>query len=220
MMMVTDGFFILDKPEGLSSRQASQFLKKKHVKIGHVGTLDPFATGVLPIAIGEGCKCIPRLKDVKKIYDMTMKFGEETDSGDLDGIVIGRSYHIPFYDDIVQIIPLFLGNIIQETPQFSAIKIQGKRSYEWARQGISKVVPKRIVTIIDIGIHEYHYPYLRARVTCEQGTYIRTLAMDIAKSVNCVAHLTALRRVYSCGFFEKHLGTFMSCTELIPFLNK
>ncbi len=215
-----DGFFILDKPEGISSRQSSQFLKNKYTKIGHVGTLDPFATGVLPIAIGAGCKCIHRLKDVKKIYDMTLRFGEETDTGDLDGMVINHSDHIPSYEDIERAIPLFLGNIIQETPKFSAIKIQGKRSYEWARQGVSKIIPKRVVTIINIVVQAYEYPYLKARVTCEQGTYIRTLAMDIAKSMNSVGHLTSLRRVYSCGFGENHLGQFISCGDLEPFLKK
>ncbi len=173
-------------------------------KVGHVGTLDPLASGVLPIAIGEITKTIPFLTDSIKEYIFTIFFGLETETGDLENIdseTLEKSKKSISADKITKIIPKFLGKITQIPPKFSAIKVGGEALYKKARRGEKVIVPSRIVEIYELEILEQPEPHLiKMRCLCEQGTYIRTLAEDIARSVGEKGVVSFLRRTKSGVF--------------------
>ena len=209
------GWLILDKPRGLGSTQAVSAVKRvlrqggyAKTKVGHGGTLDPLAEGVLPIALGEATKLAGRMLDSDKIYDFTIAFGSQTDTLDTEGKVVATSEHIPDYGDIEDVMYSFLGDIDQVPPAYSAIKIDGKRAYDLARGGEDVEVPVRRITIHDI---EYRaeseepdgtrWATLRARVS--KGTYIRSLARDIALALGTVGHVTYLRRIKAGPFREE-----------------
>ncbi|MEL6238842.1 MAG: tRNA pseudouridine(55) synthase TruB [Pseudomonadota bacterium] len=205
---------ILDKPRGLGSTQAVGAVKRvlreggyAKTKVGHGGTLDPLAEGVLPIALGEATKLAGRMLDASKIYDFTIRFGEETDTLDTEGKVVERSDHIPEYADVDEVMHSFEGEIEQVPPAYSAIKIDGKRAYARARAGEELEVPKRRVTIHEIAyVAEGEEPdgarwtTLRAHVS--KGTYIRSLARDIARALGTCGHVTYLRRTKAGPFTE------------------
>ena len=188
-----DGFLIIDKSEGKSSAFIDSFIKKrfKASKVGHLGTLDPFATGVLVIAVNAGTKAIPYIKSSTKIYDFEITFGAKTDTSDKTGKVIEVSSKIPTVSEIQSVLPQFVGEITQIPSIFSAIKVDGKRAYELARKGEVPNMKSRKVTIYSlelIGKNKF-----RAKVS--PGTYIRSLTEDMAKALGTVGYTSYLRRI-------------------------
>lgn len=207
------GWVILDKPYGLGSTQAVSAVKRAlrdagcaKVKVGHGGTLDPLATGVLPIALGEATKLAGRMLDASKIYDFTIRFGEQTDSLDVEGQVIATSNVRPTLEQVKAVLPRFIGPIEQVPPAFSALKVDGKRAYDLARAGEEVVLATRSVTIHDLQLvpvtdrdgEELGAVTLSAYVS--KGTYIRSLARDIALALGTVGHVTMLRRTKAGPF--------------------
>ena len=208
------GWIILDKPLGLGSTQAVAAVKRNlreaglgKVKVGHGGTLDPLATGVLPIALGEATKLAGRMLDASKVYEFTVAFGAETDTLDLEGKVVRHS-SLPCARDLWAAISAHIGPIEQQPPAYSAIKVEGQRAYDLARAGNDVDLPSRQVTIYDLlstnrlgnrsGDQLVGEADLRAHVS--KGTYIRSLARDLALHAGSVGHVTKLRRVRAGPF--------------------
>jgi len=200
-----NGWIILDKPKGISSNQALRKIQYLlHAKkAGHIGTLDPFATGVLPLAFGEATKLIPYLEGNEKTYEFTLKFSIGTSTDDTEGETIETSDNIPTVTEIKNILPLFTGLITQTPPKYSAIHINGERAYTLAREGKDFEIPKREITIKNLTLLDYRQETKEAdfSVTCSKGTYVRTLGHDIAKALDTCGHLIALRRTQN-GFFN------------------
>jgi tRNA pseudouridine55 synthase len=203
MLDSNDGIILVDKNEGETSfdvvRKTKRALEKK--KVGHAGTLDPFATGLLIILLGQGTKLSNYLMAGKKKYLATMTLGVETDTLDKTGRII-RTMAVPDIDDeeIRRVVQEFAGDIEQRPPAYSAINCKGRRAYELARQGIAVDLEKRMVTIHSIKIISVDLPGVTFEVTCSSGTYIRTLAADIGERLGSAAHLNSLRRLSSGGF--------------------
>jgi len=203
MGMRVDGLLIVDKPEGITSLDVVREVKRRlgAKRAGHIGTLDPFATGVLPIVINEGTKLVPFLDEEPKEYEGLMKLGEETTTDDLSGeIVHCQTWEGVSPEMIHDVLRTFLGKIQQIPPMFSAIKVEGRPLYRLARKGIEVERKEREVEIFHIQIEELHLPQVRFRVSCSKGTYIRSLARDIGRKIGCGAHLLQLRRLRS-GLF-------------------
>ena len=170
-------------------------------KIGHAGTLDPLATGVLPIAFGKATRLIPYVMEGKKTYLFTIKWGIETDSDDLAGTKISTSTKRPTQKEITNILSKFKGKITQIPNAFSAIKVNGKRAYDLARTGQSVTIQPRAVTIHDLQLLEINSEDATFEVTCSKGTYVRTLAHDIAHALGTVGVVTMLHRI-NCAPFD------------------
>lgn len=164
-------------------------------KAGHTGTLDPLATGLLPVCFGEATKFSSDLLDAKKTYDADVLFGVTTTTGDAEGCVLQQREAKFSLSDLESILPQFRGEISQIPPMYSALKRDGKPLYQLARQGIEVERPARNVTISELLVADFGQSRCRLRVSCSKGTYIRTLAEDIGEMLGCGAHLTALRRV-------------------------
>jgi tRNA pseudouridine55 synthase len=219
------GWIILDKPVGLGSTQAVSAVKRllreagePKTKVGHGGTLDPLASGVLPIALGEATKLAGRMLDATKAYDFTIRFGEETDTLDAEGQIVATSAVRPAPEQVEAVLPRFTGAIEQVPPAYSALKIGGKAAYARARAGEKVVLKARPVTIHSLSIlhpRESRRPAnsqderdsrLRGNdevtlsCTVSKGTYIRSLARDIAHALNTVGHVTMLRRTRAGPF--------------------
>ncbi len=201
------GWLILDKPAGIGSTQAVGAVKRAlrdgdHPKrrVGHGGTLDPLASGVLPIAIGEATKLAGHMLDADKIYRFAVTFGEETDTLDAEGMVVATSPMRPSAAAIAAILPRFTGEIEQVPPAYSALKLDGRRAYARARAGETVVPAAREVTIhrVELIYHDGATPVFEARVS--KGTYIRSLARDIARALDGVGHVTMLRRTRAGPF--------------------
>ncbi len=200
-----DQIILVDKPAGISSfgvvakiRGKLKAKLNKKVKVGHTGTLDPFATGLLIILTGKITKKSNEFLKLDKVYEATLKLGFVSSTGDPEGEITEekmtpREYY-PSSEKITSVISSFIGKITQTPPRFSAIKINGERAYKLARENKDFEIPSREVTIYSIDILEYNYPELKIRVHCSSGTYIRTLAEDIGKKLGTGAYLTALRR--------------------------
>lgn len=198
------GWLVVDKPAGMGSTQVVSLTRRllNAAKNGHCGTLDPFATGVLPIAVGEATKLVPYVTDGDKEYEFTLKFGAATDTLDCDGQVIAEGGRIPQKEEVEAVLPQFVGEITQVPPVYSAIRINGERAYDLARRGETVEIPERRVTIFGLELLENPAPDLvRCRVRCSKGTYVRTLGADIAAKLGTIGHLTALRRL-KCGNFD------------------
>lgn len=199
-----DGVLLLDKPEGLSSNHALQRAKRTldARKAGHTGTLDPFATGLLICCFGRTTKIAGAMLDADKVYEATLAFGEETDSGDLTGNVVTSVSDFQGIDPqaLDAVLPAFRGPIEQVPPMYSALKRDGKPLYKYAREGIELERPPRQVTIHDLQVLSCDGLQARLRVHCSKGTYIRTLAQDIGRALGCGAHLSALRRTAAGPF--------------------
>lgn len=198
-----DGVLLLDKPKGMSSNHALQQTRRlfQAQKAGHTGTLDPMATGLLPICFGEATKFSSYLLDADKCYRAYVRLGEITDTGDAEGEVIERRPVESFTDaDIEKALTRFRGEIDQVPPMYSALKHQGRPLYELARQG--KTIPRalRRVTVYDMRLLKRDTLGFELEVTCSKGTYIRTLAEDIGQTLGCGAHITALRRLRTGAF--------------------
>lgn len=191
-----DGVLLLDKPLGLSSNDALQKARRlfSAAKGGHTGTLDPLATGLLPLCFGEATKFSADLLDADKIYEATLRLGVTTDSGDAEGKVLETRAVAVSEMDVRAALPAFLGDILQVPPMHSALKRDGRPLYELARQGIEVERQARPVTIHAIELASFAGDSLSLRVKCSKGTYIRVLAIDLGEALGCGAHLTALRR--------------------------
>ncbi len=192
-----DGVFLLDKPQGMSSNDIMQKVKRlfQANKAGHTGALDPLATGMLPICLGEATKFSQFLLDADKRYLVTAKLGERTDTSDSEGQVVETrdvNVEIP---QILTALNQFRGDILQVPTMFSALKHKGKPLYEYARQGITVEREARPITIFELKFIEYNAPYLTLEVHCSKGTYIRTLVDDLGEVLGCGAHVTMLRRI-------------------------
>ncbi|MGB5208799.1 MAG: tRNA pseudouridine(55) synthase TruB [Azonexus sp.] len=191
-----DGVLLLDKPLGLTSNDALQKARRlfSAAKGGHTGTLDPLATGLLPLCFGEATKFSADLLDADKTYEAVLKLGVTTDSGDAEGAVTGTVAVDVAESAILSVLPRFIGNIQQIPPMHSALKRNGRPLYELARQGIEVERAPRAVTIHAIDCLVFAGDMLTLRVACSKGTYIRVLAADIGQALGCGAHLAALRR--------------------------
>ena len=190
------GVFLLDKPQGMSSNDIMQKVKRifQANKAGHTGALDPLATGMLPICLGEATKFSQFLLDADKRYLVTAKLGERTDTSDAEGqIVETRDVNVKT-SEILTALEQFRGDILQVPTMFSALKYNGKPLYEYARQGITVEREARPITIFELNFIEYNAPYLTLEVHCSKGTYIRTLVDDLGEALGCGAHVTMLRR--------------------------
>ena len=191
-----DGVLLLDKPLGLTSNDALQKVRRlfSAAKGGHTGTLDPLATGLLPLCFGEATKFSADLLDADKTYEAVVRLGVTTDSGDADGAVIATAAVNVTESDVFRVLPQFTGDIQQVPPMHSALKRNGRPLYELARQGIEVEREARAVTIHAIDCLDFSGDRLTLRVSCSKGTYIRVLAADIGQALGCGAHLAALRR--------------------------
>ncbi len=194
---LVDGVLLLDKPVGLSSNDA--LMKAKRVfnakKAGHTGTLDPFATGLLPLCFGEATKFSQDLLEADKTYEATVHLGIMTTTGDTEGELIEQREVDVTREQIEAALARFRGPIFQVPPMYSALKRDGKALYEYAREGITLEREARPVTIHALSLVEYTAPLLKILVTCSKGTYVRVLGEDIGAALGCGAHLNALRRV-------------------------
>ena len=197
------GIIVIDKPTGRSSNHVLQQVKRLFdaKKAGHTGSLDPLATGVLPICLGEATKVSSYLLDADKRYQVRCQLGVTTDSGDSDGNVVSEQA-IPSLtkNNLLDIIPQFLGEQQQVPPMYSALKYQGQPLYKLARKGIEVERKARTVTIYDIQLLELTGDSFVLDVTCSKGTYIRTLVEDISHALNTGGHVTMLRRVAAAGY--------------------
>jgi tRNA pseudouridine55 synthase len=204
---VINGWIVLDKPVGLGSTQAVSAVKRAlreagepKQRIGHGGTLDPLASGVLPIAIGEATKVSGRMLDASKSYEFTVRFGEETDTLDLEGKVIATSDVRPERDEIETVVDFFTGAIEQVPPVYSALKVEGKAAYARARAGEEVELKPRTVTIFELLLHDTTGDSATFHARVSKGTYIRSLARDIARALNTVGNVTMLRRTRAGPF--------------------
>ncbi len=201
------GWIILDKPLGLGSTQAVSAVKRilrdagePRTKVGHGGTLDPLASGVLAIALGEATKLAGRMLDATKDYAFTIRFGEETDTLDAEGQVIATSDVRPNMDAVNAVLPRFTGKIEQVPPAYSALKIGGKPAYERTRAGEQVDMKARAVTVHELRLLESSADQATFAATVSKGTYVRSLARDIARALGTVGHVTRLRRTRAGPF--------------------
>src|SRR6478735_3422638 len=201
------GWIILDKPVGIGSTQCVSAVKRAlreagepKTKVGHGGTLDPLASGVLPIALGEATKLAGRMLDATKQYEFTIRFGEETDTRDGEGELVAASTHRPTRAEVDAILPKFTGPIEQVPPAYSALKIAGKPAYARARAGEQLDMKPRAVTIHDLRLLSTKPDEATLVGTVSKGTYIRSLARDIARALETVGHVTMLRRTRAGPF--------------------
>lgn len=217
------GWVVIDKPLGLTSNDVVMQVKRllRPTKIGHAGTLDPLASGMLPLALGEGTKCVPLMMDAKKTYQFTITFGEQRSTDDAEGEVVARSDMRPTFSDIEAILPAFTGEITQVPPIYSALKVDGKRAYDLARAGEAVELKPRCVTIFNLTLLSCHsreggnpdteIPAFAGMANLWQatfqaivskGTYIRSLGRDMAQALGTVGYISALRRTAIGGFSE------------------
>jgi len=198
-----DGILLLDKPRGLSSNAALQQVKRLYQarKAGHTGSLDPLASGLLPICLGEATKVSGCLLDAAKAYRFSCRLGITTTTGDAEGEVLAeRPVAGIATADILAQLPRFRGDIQQVPPMYSALKVGGQRLYELARKGITVERPPRRVVIEELTLESYQVPVLTLAVRCSKGTYVRSLAVDLGEALGCGAHVTMLRRTVAQPF--------------------
>jgi tRNA pseudouridine55 synthase len=197
-----DGVLLLDKPPGLSSNAALQRAKRAFdaEKAGHTGTLDPLASGLLPLCFGEATKFAQFLLDATKRYTATVRFGVTTTTGDAEGQVLEMRPVALARSDVEAVLRDFTGRLAQVPPAFSALKFEGRSHYEYARAGIEVPRPARAIEILDLSLLGWNAPDAVLDVTCSKGTYVRVLAEDIGRELGCGAHLAGLRRTATGGF--------------------
>ena len=191
------GWLVLDKPVGMGSTEAVSKIKWlfQAEKAGHAGTLDPLASGMLPIALGEATKTVPYVQDGAKIYRFTVAWGQERSTDDLEGPVTNSSDLRPSEAEVLALLPKYTGVIMQTPPQFSAIKIAGERAYDLARDGATVDIPAREIEIGRLDIVEHNADHTVFEVECGKGTYVRSLARDMGRDLGCFGHISELRRV-------------------------
>jgi tRNA pseudouridine55 synthase len=204
------GWLIFDKPHGMGSTDAVSLVKRLYRadKAGHAGTLDPLATGILPIALGEATKTVPYLMDERKTYVFTVAWGEERTTDDLEGEVTKRSDRRPSRAEIEAILPRFTGFIQQTPPQFSAVKINGERAYDIARDGGTVEIASREVEVLRLTIIDVpDAGHTVFEVECGKGTYVRALARDMGRLLGCFGHVSSLRRTSVAPFGLENAAT-------------
>jgi tRNA pseudouridine55 synthase len=214
----THGWLILDKPQGLTSTDAVNRVKRllEAQKAGHAGTLDPLATGILPIAFGEATKTVPYVVDGEKSYRFSVTWGAETDTDDVDGKVTKTSDARPRKSAIEALLPEFTGDIQQTPPQYSAIKVDGNRAYDLARDGQVFELAARTVTVHELRLTE-HAPdnaVTTFECDCGKGTYVRSLARDMGRRLGCLGHVTVLRRTRVGPFQEQNAISLDKLVEI------
>ncbi|HET8553243.1 MAG TPA: tRNA pseudouridine(55) synthase TruB [Rhodanobacteraceae bacterium] len=217
------GILLLDKPQGLSSNQALQACRRlfQAAKAGHTGSLDPMATGLLPLCFGEATKVAGLLLGSRKAYVAECKLGETTRTDDAEGeVLVQREVPALDVDAIGQAVRRFIGTIDQVPPAFSALKRDGVPMYVRARRGEDVAMSARPVQIHDITLLSWQKPFLRLHITCGSGTYIRSLARDLGEALGCGAHLTALRREWVDPFTQPVMHTLDALEDMtIPQLD-
>ncbi len=198
------GWVVLDKPLGMTSTQAVGAVRRLFdaQKAGHAGTLDPLATGILPIALGEATKTVPFAVDGEKAYRFTVRFGIETDTDDAEGQIVRTSEKLPTAQEIDNILADFTGEISQVPPTFSAIKVEGNRAYDLARSGEDVVLEPRWIVVEDLRLIEMTEGAAVLEAECGKGTYVRALARDMGRALGSAAHVIGLRRTRVGAFDE------------------
>ena len=217
-MMQQDSIILIDKPAGMTSfgvvarirRLLSEQLGKK-AKVGHTGTLDPFATGLMIIVTGKECKNAEKYSKLDKVYEATFLLGRTSSTGDPEGEITKVGDREPTKEEIESLLPRFTGKIQQRPPIFSAIKVNGQRAYKLARKGEEVQMPSRVVTIYSLELLDYAYPEVKIRTHVSSGTYIRTLGEDIGKSLGTGAYCTRLRRT---SIAEHHVADALQLKDL------
>lgn len=212
-----DGILLLDKPKDLTSHQALQKVKKlfNAKKVGHTGSLDPIATGMLPLCFGEATKFSQFLLESNKFYQFTAKLGEETDTGDSEGKILATTSNVNLSEEeIVTALQNFVGEIDQIPPMFSALKHKGQPLYKYARRGIHIERPARRVRIFSLFLEKFTKFELTLKIHCSKGTYIRSLASDLGRTLGCGAHVTSLRRISVTPYANEKMYTFPSLEEI------
>lgn len=199
------GWLILDKPVDFGSTEAVGKIKWlfNAQKAGHAGTLDPLASGMLPIALGDATKTVPYVMDGRKIYEFTVTWGEERSTDDLEGEVTQSSDQRPSEEAIRALLPTYTGTINQVPPQFSAIKIAGERAYDLARDGETVEIPSREVEVHRLTLLNCEGDKAHFEVECGKGTYVRSLARDFGRDLGCYGHISSLRRTFVAPFAEE-----------------
>ncbi len=199
---MTDGIILIDKPSGMTSfgvvarvRRILTVRNGKKTKVGHTGTLDPFATGLMILTVGKECKNAMNYSKLDKSYRTKIKLGFNSTTGDTEGEITSVSNKIPTKEEVQQVLNDFTGKIEQTPPKFSAIKINGQRAYKLAREGKEVEMPKRQVEIYKIELLGYKYPYIEIEVSVSSGTYIRTLAEDVGTKLKTGAYCEELKRL-------------------------
>ncbi len=211
-----NGVLLLDKPLGFSSNQALQKVKWlfQAAKAGHTGTLDPLATGLLPICLGDATKFAQYVTDADKTYIATIKLGVTTTTGDAEGEVLSASPVKVTPSQFSAACQQFVGEISQVPPMYSALKHEGKALYTYAREGVDIARQARLITIKSITIDSFSGDIAQISVTCSKGTYIRTLAEDIGAALDCGAHLIGLRRIETAGYLMSNAITIEQIENL------
>jgi tRNA pseudouridine55 synthase len=199
-----NGWVVLDKPVGITSTHAVARLKRlfNAKKAGHAGTLDPLASGILPIAFGEATKTVPFVQDGEKAYRFTVRWGAETDTDDADGRVVETADARPAEAAIRALLPQFVGTILQKPPAYSALKVDGERAYDRARDGEIVDLAPRPVTIHALDLVEAGAEEAVFEARCTKGTYVRAIARDLGRALGCRGHVSALRRTRVGPFLE------------------
>ncbi len=212
-----NGWINLDKPLDMTSTQAVGKVRRltNAQKVGHAGTLDPLATGILPIALGEATKTVPYCQDALKIYEFTVTWGESRDTDDAEGDIIATSDVRPAPDQITAILPDFIGEIEQLPPKFSAIKINGERAYDLARDGQEVELKPRPVYIEELELTETTDDTAAFRCLCGKGTYIRSLARDMAEKLGTCGYISLLRRTVVGPFSVENAISLEKLEELL-----
>ncbi|MER9943793.1 tRNA pseudouridine(55) synthase TruB [Mesorhizobium sp. M0092] len=203
------GWLVLDKPVGMGSTEAVAKIKWlfQAEKAGHAGTLDPLASGMLPIALGEATKTVPYVQDGAKVYRFTVAWGEERSTDDLEGAATKSSDLRPAESEVLALLSKYTGVIMQTPPQFSAIKIAGERAYDLARDGETVDIPAREVEIGRLDLVEHMADRTIFEVECGKGTYVRSLARDMGRDLGCFGHIAELRRVEVEPFTQEDFVT-------------
>ncbi|MCO5072011.1 MAG: tRNA pseudouridine(55) synthase TruB [Rhizobiaceae bacterium] len=212
------GWVVLDKPVGMGSTEAVSKVKWlfQAEKAGHAGTLDPLASGMLPIALGEATKTVPYVQDGAKVYRFTVTWGEERSTDDLEGPVTKTSEARPSEEDVRALLPKYTGVIMQVPPQFSAIKIAGERAYDLAREGETVDIPAREIEIGSLEIVEHDGQHTLFEIECGKGTYVRSLARDMGRDLGCFGHVSLLRRIEVDPFTEEDFVTIAQLESVRP----
>ena len=210
------GWLILDKPVDFGSTEAVSKIKwlYKAQKAGHAGTLDPLASGMLPIALGDATKTVPYVMDGRKIYEFSVAWGEERSTDDLEGEVTQTSAARPTEEDVRALLPKYTGVIEQVPPQFSAIKIAGERAYDLARDGETVDIPSREVEIFRLSLIGCAPNLAHFEIECGKGTYVRSLARDMGRDLGCFGHIASLRRTFVAPFAEEAMVPLAKLVEL------
>jgi tRNA pseudouridine55 synthase len=209
------GWVVLDKPVGMSSTHAVMLVKRlfQAKRAGHAGTLDPLASGVLPIALGEATKTVPFVMEGRKVYRFTLRWGEERDTDDAEGRVTASSAERPSAAALAALLPRFVGQIAQVPPRFSAVKIDGERAYDLARDGEAVDIAPRQVEIHRLELIQMPDPdHATLLAECGKGTYVRALARDLGRALGCLGHVAALRRT-AVGPFDEDIAVSLDALK-------